>query len=111
MFQIFNTENGDTFYTDSPRYVKQDSRGIWQQCNANDAQCVAVDGKRFSILGKQTVDDAPTAFVSKVDAGEKLAQINFKGLENAQNIDEVKTAILDIQDAVLDIYLNGLEGE
>lgn len=102
MFKYTNTETGETMTIENPRYVKKDERGIWIRCEEADAECIAINGERFSIGGKNPVDDAPQVIaISKIDLGEHL-----KTFANAQDIDEVKAAIEDIADAVLDIYLN-----
>lgn len=109
MYQLLNLETGEYINIENPRYVKQDERGVWIRCNEEDAQCIAVNGDRYSLANKKPVDDAPKVVaVSPVDAGEQLNKINFSNLQNATDIDEVKAAIDDITNAVLDIYLNGV---
>ena len=106
MFQILNLSTGETLYFDEPRYVKLDERGFWSRCDESDAQCISFCGNRFSIANREVVDDAPQIVaIKKVDAAQKISQINLDGLKNAQNIEEVKAAVEDIIDAVLDIYL------
>lgn len=109
MYQLLNLETGEYTNIENPRYVKQDERGIWIRCNEDEAECIAVDGNRFSIAGKKTVEDAPQIVnISRVDAGAQLNKILSDSLQNASDIDEVKAAIDDITNAVLDIYLNGV---
>ena len=105
MYQILNLNNGETFEIDKPRYVKLDERGIWVQCGEVDAQCLSVNGDRYSLANKEIVEDAPqVVVVREIDAAKKLAQINFKSIQNAQNLDEVKAAVQDLLWAVADIY-------
>lgn len=58
--------------TDSPRWVKLNpSSGAWIQCNFHEAECIAVDGKRYSIDGRPLVDDAPDVVsVKYIDAAQ-----------------------------------------
>lgn len=108
MYKVFILESGESFYVDAPRYVKLDG-DIWRRCSEVDAECLAVNGQRFSIAGKNLVKDAPqVVIISPVDAGQQLNQIFSDNLATAQNVDEIKSAIEDITDAVLDIYLNGV---
>lgn len=109
MFQVLNLNTGETFNLENPRYVKKDECGIWVRCTEIDAECIAVNGNRFSIANKNLVEDAPQVVsITPIDAGQKISKISFDNLQNAQNIDEVKAAIDDITAAVLDIYLNGV---
>lgn len=109
MYQIINQETGEVFFiTDSPRYVKLTDE-IWTRCDEDEAECVAVCGERYSIAGRPLVPDALTvAVVNKVDAGQKLNNISLDTLKNAKDVKEIQAAILDIYDAVLDIYMNGV---
>lgn len=109
MFQILNLTTGEVTTVDKPRYVKKNDNGVWTQCEESDAQCISIHGSRFSISNKKKVRDAPQVVaVSQIDGAQKLAQINIDSIQNAHNIDEVKAAVQDITNAVLDIYLNGL---
>lgn len=109
MVQLLNLNTGAVFEVEEPRYVKRNSSGVWLQCDEKDAECIALDGERFSISGKTLIEDAPQVIsISKINQSQKLAQINLDTIKNSQNIDEVKAAINDITDAVLDIYLNGV---
>ena len=110
MYQLLNLKSGEVMCTEKPRYVKLDERGIWMQCAEEDAQCISVYGNRFSIANKPVVKDAPEVLaVMEIDAAIKISEVNQITLDNAKNLDEVKAAIVDVMDAVLDIYLNGVE--
>ena len=109
MYQILNLTTGEIATVDKPRYVKRNVDGVWIQCEEHDAECIAIYGERFSLANKEIVFDAPQVVaVREFDAAQKISQIDFNSVKNAQNIDEVKAAVQDITDAVLDIYLNGL---
>lgn len=104
MFQLLNLMTGAVYETEQPRFVRKIG-GVWLQCNSIDAECIAINGERFSISGRALVDDAPQVLaVSKINPLQKISALNSDN-------DDIKSAILDIQDAVLDIYLNGLKGE
>lgn len=53
--------------TDSPRFVRKNpSSGAYIQCSYPLAECIAIDGKRYSIEGKELVEDAPDVVTVKV---------------------------------------------
>ena len=60
--------------TDSPRFVKiNPSSGAWIQCDYFSAECLAIDGKRYSIAGRKKVDDAPQVVtVKQINAAENM---------------------------------------
>lgn len=71
MYRIFLNDE-ILLQTDSPRWVKLNpSSGAWIQCNFYDAECIAVDSKRYSIDGRPLVDDAPDVVAVKyIDAAQ-----------------------------------------
>ena len=76
MYRI--TLNDEIFLqTDSPRWVKLNpSSGAWIQCNFSDAQCIAIDCKRYSIEGRPIVEDAPDVVsVKYVDAAKNALDV------------------------------------
>lgn len=81
MYRI--TLNDEIFLqTDSPRWVKLNpSSGAWIQCDFADAQCIAIDCKRYSIEGRPLVDDAPDVVsVKYVDAAKNALDVE-KGVD------------------------------
>ena len=88
---VFNDEV--LLQTDSPRWVKLNpSSGAWIQCNFQSAECVAINGRRFSISGRPLVEDAPDVVsVKYVDAAknaldtEKSVDLLFFALTNIIN--------------------------
>ena len=88
MYKIINAETGELILqTDDPRFVKLNSEsGAWIRCTPAFAQCIAVNGVRYSLIGREPVDDAPiVAFVQKVDAG--ALQLNADSKIDSQNAD------------------------
>lgn len=71
MYRIFLNDE-ILLQTDLPRWVKLNpSSGAWIQCNSHEAECIAVDGKRYSIDGRPLVDDAPDVVTVKyIDAAQ-----------------------------------------
>lgn len=103
MFQLLNLMTGAVYETEQPRFVRK-INGVWLQCNSIDAECIAINGERFSIAGRAVIEDAPQVLaVSKISALKKISALNSDN-------DDIKAAILDITDAVLDIY-SDLKGE
>jgi len=79
--------------TDEPRFVrKKPSSGAYIQCSYPLAECIAIDGKRYSIEGKELVEDAPDVVtVKQIDAAtnalatEKDVELLFFALTNVIN--------------------------
>lgn len=109
MYQLLNLKSGEVICVEKPRYVRLDERGIWIQCDEQDAQCISVYGNRFSIANKPVVKDAPEVVaVMEIDTAIKISEVNINTIQNAKNLDEVKAAVQDLLWAVADIYENGL---
>ena len=109
MYQLLNLKSGEVICVEKPRYVRLDERGVWIQCDEQDAQCISVYGNRFSIANKPVVKDAPQVLaVMEIDAAIKISEVNINTIQNAKNLDEVKAAVQDLLWAVADIYENGL---
>lgn len=109
MYEILNTATREVLtLTDEPRYVKRSPRNsVWIRCEEADAECVAVEGTRYSISGREPVEDAPvTVAVRKADAAAKLRTVALESIAHAQTLDEVKAAYTDLAEAVIDLYLN-----
>ena len=112
MFEIVNNETREVLsLTDEPRYVYRSPRnGVWIRCDEDKAECVAVDGTRYSLKDKTPVSDAPqTVAIRKADAAAKLRTVALESIAHAQTLDEVKAAYTDLAEAVLDLYLNPVE--
>lgn len=83
--------------TDSPRFVKKNpNSGAYIQCDFAQAECVAINGRRFSISGRDLVADAPDVVtVKQIDAAsnalatEKDINLAFYAIQKmAQEINE-----------------------
>ena len=109
MFQLINTNTGEKFNIENPRYVKRNENGIWVRCREEDAECISINGTRYSLYEKEPVEDAPNVLiVMEVDGGEPVQTALRENLQNAQTLEEVKAAVIDIYDALFDIYENGI---
>ena len=109
MYKVINVTTGQTRNVELPRYVKLSDDGIWIFCTEDDAECVALSGRRYSIAGREAVEDAPeVVIIKRIDAGEELNDLLRENLSNAKTAEELKAAVLDIYDAILDIYQNGV---
>ena len=77
--------------TDSPRWVKLNPASkAWIQCNFQSAECIAVDGKRYSIDGRPLAADAPDVVsVKYVDAAQNA-------LDNERAVDLLFFALTNI---------------
>lgn len=88
MYRITD-ENGNVIsQSDDIRYVKfKESSGAWIRCKAYDAQCVAINGVRYSLAGREPVEDAPTVvYVREVDSAKEIQA-------QSQNIGDLGWAI------------------
>lgn len=106
MFEIYDTKSGEVIaLAEEPRYVyRSPKNGVWIRCDEPDAECIAVNGARYSIRGRAEVDDAPdTVAVRKVDAAQRIAAIAKSSIANAQTLEEVKYRFEDLVDAVIDL--------
>lgn len=105
MYRVFNMNTGKYFDVEKPRYVKKTPLEIWVQCNEDEAQCISINGERYSILNREPVEDAPqTVIVKPIDAGEQLNNLLRENLQQAETLEEVKAAIIDCYDCILDLY-------
>lgn len=109
MYEILNTATREVLtLTDEPRYVKRSPRnGVWIQCEGEAAECVAVEGARYSISGREPVEDAPTVVaVRKADAAARIKTLARSSIEHAETLEEVKAAYTDLAEAIIDLYTN-----
>ena len=94
MYRI-SDENGNVIaQVDTPRYVRwkkspiDEESGAWIQCPANLAECVAIDGVRYSLAGRDIVADAPVVvYINEVDAAMELYFAAKNATVNAADID------------------------
>lgn len=112
MYEIFDTTTREVLsLTDEPRYVYRSPRnGVWIRCDEEKAECVAVNGTRYSLKDKTPISDAPTTVsIRKADAAAKLRTVALESIAHAQTLDEVKAAYTDLAEAVIDLYLNPVQ--
>ena len=106
MYRITD-ENGNVIaQVDSPRYVRLKAEtGAWIQCPAHLAECIAINGVRYSLVGRDLVDDAPIAvYVYEIDAAQEL----YNTTERVKIIDEDLT---QTQKALVEVYENNISTE
>lgn len=100
MYRITD-ENGNVIaQVDSPRYVRwkkspiDENHGAWIQCPAHLAECIAINGIRYSLVGRDLVDDAPIAvYVYEIDAAQELYNTAKTTNTNTADIDLLGYAI------------------
>ena len=99
MYRI-SDENGNVIaQVDTPRYVRlKKESGAWIQCPANLAECVAIDGVRYSLAGRDIVADAPVVvYINEVDAAMEL----YFAAKGVKDLDENLT---QTQEALTEVY-------
>lgn len=95
MYRITD-ENGNVIaQVDSPRYVRLKAEtGAWIQCPAHLAECIAINGVRYSLVGRDLIDDAPVAvYVYEIDAAQELYNTAKTTNTNTADIDLLGYAI------------------
>lgn len=122
MYRIID-ENGNIIsQTSDIRYVKlktltsldDTEYKVWVRCNAADAQCVAINGIRYSLAGRDIVEDAPTVvFIYEVDAAEELLN-TYNDLTDAQLaiadlFEQSDNDITQLQLAITQLYEQSLK--
>lgn len=89
MYRI-SDENGNVIaQVEKPRYVRLKAEsGAWIQCDVNSAECIAIDGVRYSLAGRDIVEDAPiVVYLQYIDAAAELyraaktADVNSNDIE------------------------------
>ena len=106
MYKITTVEGELIAQTDDPRFVKFNSEsGAWIRCDAINAQCIAVDGVRYSLLGREPVEDAPiVAFVQKVDAGVLQLDADNKISVQNESIDTLALALNKMAEEIVNKF-------
>lgn len=94
MYQI-KDENGDVIaQVDSPRYIKMhEENQCWIRCQLSDAQALAVNGKVYSIFGRELIEGAPPVFVQEVDAAAEQFRSEFVTKLNSNDITNLAWAL------------------
>ena len=109
MYRILD-ENGN-FITqiDSPRYVRVNEKsGAWIQCTEDLAECIAIDGVRYSLVGKDKVEDAPvTVYVYPLDDAMELYHATKNSTLNAADIELLGYAIEKMAVEIVERLENG----
>lgn len=106
MYEIFDTTTRKVIaLADEPVYVYRSPRnGVWIRCEEKDAECVAVEGTRYSIRGRTQVEDAPTTVaVRKADAAARIRKLTAEALEHAETIEDFKAYYTDLAEAIIDL--------
>ena len=106
MYKISTVEGELLSQTDDPRFVKLNSEsGAWIRCTPEIAQCIAVNGVRYSLAGREPVEDAPiVAFVQKVDAGTLQLDADKKIDFQADSIDTLAWALNKMAEEIVNKF-------
>lgn len=113
MYKISTVEGELISQTDDPRFVKLNPEsGAWVRCDAINAQCLAANGVRYSLAGREPVEDAPiVVFVQKVDAGALQLKTDKKvDLQNA-DIDTLAWALNKMAEEIVNKFSFKTEDE
>lgn len=103
MFQIIDENANLIAQVDSPRYVRLNDNGVWIRCPPYDAQCVAVNGVRYSLVGKDIVEDAPTVvFVRELDSANEVLKTNQSVATNTNDINLLSWAMAQMTKEIVD---------
>ena len=72
MYRIIDVETGEVIkQADEIRFVKlKNASRAWVRTDFFHAECVVIDGVRFSLSDRDKVDDAPVVEIQRVDAAQ-----------------------------------------
>lgn len=105
MYRVTTVEGELITQTDDPRFVKLNHSGAWIRTDAINAECIAVNGVRYSLAGREPVEDAPiTVFVMKVDAGAIQLETDNKVTAQYDSIDTLAWAINKMAEEIVDKF-------
>lgn len=110
MYRIKDADGNILTQVETPRYVKKKpSTGAWIQTNAYEAECVAIDCKRYSIAGKELVEDAPQVVtIEHVDSALESLKQNKTLDKNSYDIELLAYAIDKMAEEVIEVINNKL---
>lgn len=106
MYRITTVEGDLITQTDDPRFVRiNPDSGAWIRTDAINAECIAVNGTRYSLAGREPVEDAPiVAFVQKIDAGAVQLATDNKVTAQNDSIDTLAWAINKMAEEIVDKF-------
>ena len=106
MYKITTVEGHLITQTDDPRFVKLNTEsGAWIRTDAINAECIAVNGVRYSLAGREPVEDAPiVAFIQKIDAGAVQLETDNKVTAQNDSIDTLAWAINKMAEEIVDKF-------
>lgn len=106
MYKITTAEGNLITQTDDPRFIKfNPESGAWVRTDAINAQCIAVNGVRYSLAGRKPVEDAPiVAFIQKIDAGAVQLETDNKVTAQNDSIDTLAWAINKMAEEIVDKF-------
>lgn len=113
MYRIIMTTGALIGYTDEPRYVRFNREtSTWIRCNIENAQCIAYEGRRYSLIGRDEVEDAPiVALIQKVDDGNLHISSEKKIGTNTDDIDTLAWALNKMAEEIVDKFSFKTEAE
>ena len=105
MYEIIDMETGEIVAElEEPRYVyRSPKNGVWLRCNEEQAECVSINGRRYSIRGKASVADAPVADIRRANLTEKFKALAEKNAERIDNIEELRELYADMAGVVCEL--------
>lgn len=112
MYQIISMVGEVLQETDAPHYVKLNSRtNTWVLSGEKDAEGVVINGKRYSIFGKNILGGSEKiVFVKKIDGAAKVQTLEKQTEQNSSDILDVIESVceadvdkFDLMDAVVEL--------
>lgn len=105
MFHIITTDNVNLASTEKVRYIKINPRtGNYVLCKKEEAIGVALNGKRYNLLGHDDIPDVETVYVSEFDGAVLLEKLKKENKE-------LKDQLADTDAAAILLYESNLAAQ
>lgn len=107
MYRIKDSDGKIITQTTDPIFVrKKESTGAWVRCNQFNAECIAIDCQRYSLDGKEIVEDAPQVVtIEKIDEAAESLQHSKTLDTNSRDIELLAYAVNKMAEEVVNAVI------
>lgn len=96
MFQLIDSAGEVVARVDKPRYIRQKPNGVFVRCDEDDAEAIAVHGRRYSIWGRAPLPETDTVTIVEIDGAEVLSGIERITEANSGSVANLIDAAFDL---------------